>query len=339
VRGSKGAVNRQAASRKGIRVNSVITYELEALTDVWTGSTDGQSRKLVTTGLLGSIRWWFEVLVRGLGGSACDPTATGCEGESHCVACELFGCTGWARKFRFEAVNESKRNDKDAISKGDIFKLRFTELRPVWTEEWALLDLTLRLIAEYGAIGGKTVYKPSDDPERAGKPHHKDYGLVRIRQAPVLHRFTAEELRDYVCNVCNVCNARWQKVEHGEFAWASLSNFWCVNGKWLGQQGKDKSTFNQVLGRQQAKKEGQRLANRGDQVSKQISKWLAGSQQESKKVFSFKNPGRTFGFVKPGLITLKDMRRKLEDVWRDKGWEFLSGETIIEKLVQQREKC
>lgn len=30
------------------------------------------------------------------------PTNTKCEGKNHCDACELFGCTGWARKFRLE---------------------------------------------------------------------------------------------------------------------------------------------------------------------------------------------------------------------------------------------
>ncbi len=57
--------------------NSERTYEFKALTDVWTGSVtleekNGQIKektgpdRLITTGLLGSIRWWFEVLVRGL---------------------------------------------------------------------------------------------------------------------------------------------------------------------------------------------------------------------------------------------------------------------------------
>jgi hypothetical protein len=49
-------------------------YELKALTPIWTGDANRQGDRLITTGLLGSIRWWFEVLVLGLGGSACDPT-------------------------------------------------------------------------------------------------------------------------------------------------------------------------------------------------------------------------------------------------------------------------
>jgi CRISPR-associated protein Cmr1 len=138
--------------------NGERTYQLRALTDLWTGDVNGKPDHLITTGLLGSIRWWFEVLVRGLGGSACDPTDTKCEDRNHCVVCELFGCTGWARKFRLEVLDENGDAKAEQIKQNQTFNLRFTPLRPVRGEELALLDATLRLIAEYGAIGGKTVF-------------------------------------------------------------------------------------------------------------------------------------------------------------------------------------
>jgi CRISPR-associated protein Cmr1 len=77
-------------------------YELCALTDIWTGDTDtAQSRqpnRTIQTGLLGSLRWWFEVLVRGLGGSPSDPSSNqkACMNDQHCTVCELFGCTGFS---------------------------------------------------------------------------------------------------------------------------------------------------------------------------------------------------------------------------------------------------
>jgi len=40
--------------------------------------------------------------MRGLGESACDPTNTRCKDEDHCNACELLGCSRWARKFRLK---------------------------------------------------------------------------------------------------------------------------------------------------------------------------------------------------------------------------------------------
>ena len=165
-------------------------WRFKALTDMWTGSVyfvveedrKGKKRvkgkvnhnRLITTGLLGSIRWWFEVVVRGLGGHACDPTNTKCEGRDHCVVCELFGCTGWARKFRFDVLDVTGNVKKEQIKKGDAFRLRFTPLRPVSDEEWTLLDMTLRLIADYGAMGGKTVFKPSDEDKLSDEERRKN---------------------------------------------------------------------------------------------------------------------------------------------------------------------
>src|SRR5690606_34781435 len=131
------------------------------------------------TGLLGSIRWWFEVLARGLGGAPCDPSSNqkACLNEQHCVVCELFGCTGWARKFRFDVRNGQDAVITSKLAKGTKFHLRFTPLRAVRAEEWALLKLTLRLICEFGALGGKTVLKPSS---QNNKVQHADFGLVKL---------------------------------------------------------------------------------------------------------------------------------------------------------------
>lgn len=292
------------------------TWQFKALTDLWTGSVDGKHDRLITTGLLGSIRWWFEILVRGLGGSACDPTDTKCEDRNHCVVCELFGCTGWARKFRFKALDK----DKD-IKKDDIFHLRFIPLRPICDEEWTLLYATLRLIAEYGAIGGKTVFKPTDESDRTNKLHHKDFGLVQMTSSRQINGTGRDDLETYL--------SKWRKVDHGEFAWASLQHFWCVEGKYLGRQDNNNSTFNKVIGRPEPK-----------QQSGQNDSWIAGRrpdrrnniEAESKKVFSFNEPARTFGFVKPCLIDFDAMKKRLQDVWEQDGWELLTGEKIIDRL-------
>jgi len=311
--------------------NGERSYQLRALKDLWTGSVTLEERngqikettgpdRLITTGLLGSIRWWFEVLVRGLGGSACDPSDTKCGDRDHCVVCELFGCTGWARKFRFEALDENSNIKTDQIKQDQTFSLRFTPLRPIRNEEWALLEATLRLIAGYGAIGGKTVFKPTDEDSRASKLHHKDYGLVQMVASQQFTETRRDDLEKYL--------SKWRKLNHGEFVWASLKHFWCVNKKYLGREDNNKSTFNQVLGRQEAKNQEQQLATGTDG----IARWLAGSQQESKKVFSFKNPARTFGFVKPGLIDFNTMKQRLTNAWGQNGWDFLTGDKIIDQL-------
>lgn len=109
------------------------TLEVKALTPIWTGDADGACTEIKETGIIGSMRWWYEAIVRGLGGYACDPTLS--DGHSKklsscvfdtngyekaleggksvedalavglkkvCPACRLFGCTGWRRRFRVE---------------------------------------------------------------------------------------------------------------------------------------------------------------------------------------------------------------------------------------------
>ena len=282
---------------------------------------------------MGSLRWWFEVLVRGLGGSACDPTHKDVRcpvpNGRHCVVCELFGCTGWARKFRLMVLDQNDQIIQGQIRAGTTFKLHFIPLRPVEPEEWCLLHATLCLIADYGAIGGKTVFKPSDEPSRQSAPHHRDFGLVEYVNRPDnrCYKKTLDELR------AHVQDSRWRKnFDDSAFSWASLQNFWCVKGRYLARQDANTSSFNQVIGRQQAKRQAQQLAPNNDQ-----NRWLAGSQQESKKVFSFKHPaenGRTFGFVKPGLVDFNEIKRRLGQVWSgfNPNSEFVTGQQILNQL-------
>ena len=90
---------------------------LRALTPLWTGGVDGEMDRVHETGILGSLRWWYETIVRGLGGNACDPTGKSkCEydpkdsrppEEQLCPACYVFGTTGWRRRFRLEVEDKT----------------------------------------------------------------------------------------------------------------------------------------------------------------------------------------------------------------------------------------
>jgi len=302
-------------------------WAFKALTPIWTGDARGRTSRLISTGLLGSIRWWFEVVVRGLGGSACDPsdTSSRCPDKKgrHCVVCELFGCTGWARKFRFQVLDEVGMTQSASIQANKIFQFRFVSLRAIRPEEWALIDLTLRLIAEYGALGGKTIYKPSDESSRQNQAHHRDYGLIEITQSPTVTRNTIDELK------AHVSGGGWRRLNHGGAAWASLEHFWCVNGRYLARQNGSHSNFNRVIGRPETK------AQAGGNDS-----WLAGRRAgqggdpESKKIFSFKHPARTFGFVKPGTITLDQMKQKLAGEWPNfNASELCGGAKILDDLL------
>ena len=91
---------------------------LQTLTPLWTGGVDGTTDRLHETAIIGSLRWWYEALVRGLGGYACDPTGEGrCEynpkdprppEKQLCPACYLFGATGWGRRFRLQISDSTQ---------------------------------------------------------------------------------------------------------------------------------------------------------------------------------------------------------------------------------------
>jgi CRISPR-associated protein Cmr1 len=80
--------------------------KLKTLTPLWTGGVDGRMDRVHETGLIGGLRWWYEAIVRGLGGRACDPTNSDCqydpdrENDGLCDICRVFGATGWRRRFR-----------------------------------------------------------------------------------------------------------------------------------------------------------------------------------------------------------------------------------------------
>lgn len=106
-----------------------MNVEIRTLTPLWTGGIDGTMDRLHETGILGGLRWWYEAIVRGLGGYACEgPGRQRCElaGErlkkyeqarrqgknwwdaldeaGMCDMCKVFGATGWRRRFRLRVV-------------------------------------------------------------------------------------------------------------------------------------------------------------------------------------------------------------------------------------------
>jgi CRISPR-associated protein Cmr1 len=138
-----------------------LTITLRTLTPIWTGGVDGTPDRLHTTGIIGSLRWWYEAIVRGLGGWACDPAAdnpqahckfdaeayerakrTGrseadalVEGLSEvCAACYLFGATGWRRRFRLIVTAETDAGDPASRKQpmGERFTRKGKPEKPDW---------------------------------------------------------------------------------------------------------------------------------------------------------------------------------------------------------------
>ncbi|AEH44102.1 CRISPR-associated RAMP protein, Cmr1 family [Thermodesulfatator indicus DSM 15286] len=139
-----------------------LEVKIKTLTPLWTGGVDGTMDRIHETGILGSLRWWYEAIVRGLGGSACEggPEGKKCEltGEKLrkfekarregkdwwtaldevgiCDVCKVFGTTGWKRRFRLEvadALMQSIRIDKKvALQERQYVDKNGKEKTPTW---------------------------------------------------------------------------------------------------------------------------------------------------------------------------------------------------------------
>lgn len=111
--------------------------KIRTLTPLWTGGAEaGRMDRLHETGIIGSLRWWYEAILRGLGADVCDPTSDEpthrCQFDTKayeqavkderssaealsiglkdvCPVCCLFGCTGWKRRFELSIAIESNQ--------------------------------------------------------------------------------------------------------------------------------------------------------------------------------------------------------------------------------------
>jgi CRISPR-associated protein Cmr1 len=158
-----------------------MNFECVPLTPLWTGdaNTDAGKRggQIRETGLRGSLRSWYETLLRGCELSACDPSGGSCIYTSDmglasiCHACQMFGCTGYSSRVRIEVEGGS--------GVGDLKELRLSNPGTSNHRGWRIpprcnsnfrikivplfagadmpgLAIALHLIERYGALGAKT---------------------------------------------------------------------------------------------------------------------------------------------------------------------------------------
>ncbi len=172
--------------------------KLKILTPIWTGGVEtGKMDRLHETGIIGSLRWWYEIIVRGLGGDVCDPTsdnpADRCQFDTKayektkniedglagvCPVCRLFGCTGWKRRFELQVLtaslkpfwlatkDKSKKPNHRWLSKiydiNSNLALDELTLRFRWVDgdksQHEIMKALLLLVSQLGAIGSKPQY-------------------------------------------------------------------------------------------------------------------------------------------------------------------------------------
>jgi len=163
--------------------------KIKTLTPIWTGDIDQRSRLLQTTGILGSLRYWSEAILRSIGRYACDPTSDcgRCPKEVknkkyYCSACLIFGATGIRRTFRLNMsggkrvftggilnIRPSGRNRGWYLGSGVLGEiyLKITSLDKDFDESLVLLPLIIA--SKWGGIGAKIQH---------------GYGVVKIEICP-----------------------------------------------------------------------------------------------------------------------------------------------------------
>ena len=172
-----------------------IEVTFKTITPLWPGDAWGECNELKLTGIVGSLRWWFEALVRGMGYNACDYMGNNkCKvekvgpedvlkiHEKICPICYLFGTTGWKSRFFVEIESNDLQKPyngkvKVKINGGNDWHyesglmgsvtLRFSYEDMVIGENdgnfvkmssvfSSVLKILLYLISEYGMLGART---------------------------------------------------------------------------------------------------------------------------------------------------------------------------------------
>jgi len=317
-----------------------IKVKIRTLTPLWTGDADRKCSKIKETGIIGSLRWWYEALVRGLGGYACDPTSEKrCKldqkkfqkaikdgksiqealDEQICPACQLFGCTGWSRGFRLE-INGVHPDDIEkgsgpmaGLMSNSVFYFNFildsVFLSYLNSEQKWLLKKTLWIIENYGAIGGRTTWKPDGG-------WGTDYGLIKIENYGEIRKWDSLLEMNQVKNWLEKNKRKLEK--ENDYEWFNFKFYWIVKGRYLNRQQMNKTV-------KRDPNTGRYTRNAGE-----FDRWLGGEIGTTKKIFSFKNQKKVFGYVR-NLEEIKEIRRRLESVLYH-SINFRTGEEILEEL-------
>jgi len=191
-----------------------LEIHLKTLTPLWTGGADGRCDRIHETGIIGSLRWWYETIVRGLGGEACDPSQHQCgyapdkPHQGLCDVCRVFGATGWQRRFRLEVSTQDElawaentslnlkpygRDRGWFFNPGRVGSVSIT----ITGDDGVLAELSalFRFLETWGHLGarpqlGYGLFQITEPSGRPGAFHWEAKGNPQVGALPDLRTFT-----------------------------------------------------------------------------------------------------------------------------------------------------
>jgi len=322
-----------------------VEVRIKTLTPLWTGDINRKCSKLKETGIIGSLRWWYEALIRGLGGYACDPSSTDqeykkCElkqdkfhkalkegksiekalDEQICPVCQLFGCTGWGKKVRIKIKNLDKnsfvpgKGEKAGLKPDIEFSFEIIENKTLRNEEKWLFKKLLWLIENFGAIGGRTTWKPN------GK-WCTSYGIIKVISYDGIENWDNFATSNAVKTWLIKNKEKLNKSNHPN--WFNFKFYWIVKDYHLNRE-----QLNKVVKR---KKDN---PSSYEERAEEFDRWLGGNVGISKKIFSFYYPknniNKVFGYVRTEE-KLEEIKNRIKEILGP-SIIFVTGKQILEEL-------
>ncbi|MHA1338825.1 MAG: type III-B CRISPR module RAMP protein Cmr1 [Promethearchaeota archaeon] len=174
----------------------MFSISMKTKTPIWTGDIEQKSERIRVTGIMGSLRWWTEAILRSMNYYVCDPTSDNkCpqninNEKYYCPACLIFGATGLRRRFRLNINGGRKtfvgkpinikplgRNRGWFLGSGIVGEVNLfvTPLNKNFDKNSILIPLIIAI--NWGGIGAK---------------NQLGYGIVKINNYPKikLNEFT-----------------------------------------------------------------------------------------------------------------------------------------------------
>jgi len=298
-----------------------MNFKIKTLTPIWTGNIDKKCEKLRETSIIGSLRWWFETMVRGFGYYACDPTSENSkciydnkDMRSICPVCQIFGCTGWGRRFRLE-INQSFRSiyednlrikgkNREWYYPSGVVSCNGKDNKLIKTlsggeyltdEEYeSIIKILLKFISNYGMVGGKTAI---------------GYGVVK---------FEGDDIKTKEKDFENLFNYLDKKKNHG----GNSNNVPRLDEMFFANFKIKNKCLDKII---------ENLSENITETSNLIYKYNGTEEKINDKKEFLKRLKNCYGFIPTSALIRKELRGKMKsEEWKGKENEilrhFLMGE-------------